>query len=289
MAAHGKTWWGERFLAALDGCMDTGRLSRGRSYAAPHRRTKFAMRNGTVKATMRGNVNRYFGVHETPYYKVEIQFTSVTAGRWRTVLKRIGSNANWVTHLILGEVPPTIEDAFSGLPRLLPTSRADFVSSCSCPDWANPCKHVAGVYYHLGSLLDRDPLLLFELRGMQRSRLLRSVSKSELGAALAGDTAKPDLWEWAATGACPPVEMVEEGGDPADVRSFWRGVPLPKDAGMELTDPPVSALLIRRAGDYPDFWLRHNSFLAAMAELYERVSKSLPVGPADDLTKGRLL
>ncbi len=284
MARRSKTWWGAEFLQALESCMEEGRLRRGRSYAAEHRRRDFKIRQGTVTATMVGNVNPYFGVYKTPYYKVKIDFKKVAASKWNGVLQRIGSNAEWVTHLILGEVPPTIDRAFEGLAvGLLPRDRKDLKSSCSCPDWANPCKHVAGVYYHLAALLDRDPLLLFELRGMARTKLMRAVEQSEFGAALGGDTSSgdPDLASCVAPTRFPVMELGEIETPPADLRSFWRGRPLPRGAGLGQQDPPVSALLLRREGDYPAFWDRENSFLEAMAEVYERVAKSLPANLGD--------
>jgi uncharacterized Zn finger protein len=286
MAGRSKTWWGAEFLNALEGCMDSGRLSRGRSYATPHRREEFSIRQGKIEATIVGNVNPYFGVYKTPYYAVKIEFEKVAAARWKTILKRLGSNADWVTHLILGEVPPTIEKALDGSKvKLLPRTRQEIRSSCSCPDWANPCKHVAGVYYHVASLLDRDPLLLFEFRGMDRRQLRQAVSQSEFGAALLGDAGSgdPDL---AAAVREPRFPLVEESGSetPAsDLRAFWRGRPLAREVTAEGQAPPVSALLLRREGDYPEFWHRDTSFLEAMAGVYERVAKGIPPKPAEAL------
>ena len=161
---------------------------------------------------------------------------------------------------------------------MLPRTRQEIRSSCSCPDWANPCKHVAGVYYHVASLLDRDPLLLFEFRGMDRRQLRQAVSQSEFGAALLGDAGSgdPDL---AAAVREPRFPLVEESGSetPAsDLRAFWRGRPLAREVTAEGQAPPVSALLLRREGDYPEFWHRDTSFLETMAGVYERVAKGIP-------------
>src|SRR5437868_4607494 len=73
---------------------------------------------------------------------------------------------------------PSLHDA---LPIFLPHSESDFVTDCSCPDWANPCKHIAGVYYLLASALDRDPFLMFELRGLSRDDLHAELVRSPLG------------------------------------------------------------------------------------------------------------
>ena len=259
--------------------MDAGRLARGRSYSAPHRRTEFSIRRGTIEATIRGNVNAYFGVYDTPYYRVKIEFDKVPASKRSTIFRRLGANADWVTHLILGEVPPTVERALEGSSvKLLPRTGKEIRSSCSCPDYANPCKHVAGVYYFVAALLDRDPLLLFELRGMDRTKLLQAVSQSEFGAALIGDAGSgdSDVATTAPEQRFPRVEQSGSDSPAADLRAFWRGRPVPRAVRAEGEAPPVSVLLLRRQGDYPEFWYRNTSFIEAMAPLYERIAKALP-------------
>ena len=274
-----KTWWGREFLAALEQLMDAGRLGRGRSYSHGNRLLRFEMSLDRVTAKMQGNINPHFGVYTTPYYDVEINFKRIPRRQWDRILAELGSNADWVTHLILGEVPPTIERAFRGSNvGLLPRERGEIRSSCSCPDWANPCKHVAGAYYRVKSMLDRDPLILFELRGMKRKTLLDALAKSEFGAALGGKSgpAEPDL---ADALRAPRLARVDSGASAApasDSRAFWRGRPLPAETAADRQVPPLSALLLRREGDYPEFWTRHNSFIEAMADIYERVSKGLP-------------
>ena len=87
--------------------------------------------------------------------------------------------------LLMNEMPDNIEDVFSSLSlSLLPRNERDFITDCSCPDWANPCKHIAGVYYLVASEFDRDPFLMFELRGLSREGLQKELSKSPLGKAL---------------------------------------------------------------------------------------------------------
>src|SRR5437667_6779935 len=94
----------------------------------------------------------------------------------------------------MNEMPDTIEDAFSGLGlHLLPHSERDFVTDCSCPDDANPCKHIAGVYYLLASAFDRDPFLMFELRGLSRDDLHAELARSSLGQILASALTSADL------------------------------------------------------------------------------------------------
>ena len=279
MAVRSKTWWGREFLAALERLMDKGRLARGRSYSHGYRLVRFEQVLSRVTAKMQGNVNPHFGVYTTPYYEVEIKFRAVGRKQWKSILEELGANADWVTHLILGEVPPTIEQAFEGENvGLLPRSRKEIQSSCSCPDWANPCKHVAGAYYRVASMLDRDPLVLFELRGMKRTTLIDALAQSDFGEALRGeaDLKQPDIKDALSAPRRTKVESCGSATPASDLRAFWRGRPLPAASAADQQVPPVSALLLRREGDYPEFWERQNSFIEAMADIYERVSKALP-------------
>jgi uncharacterized Zn finger protein len=104
------------------------------------------------------------------------------------VIALIASKASFISRLLLNEIPDNIEEEFAllGL-NLLPRSRKDFDISCSCPDWGNPCKHIAGVYYLVAAELDRDPFLLFELRGLSRQDLHSELVKSPLGQALSAE------------------------------------------------------------------------------------------------------
>ncbi|MDE0045754.1 MAG: SWIM zinc finger family protein [bacterium] len=293
MSARSKTWWGTEFLEALEQIMDRGRLSRGRSYAGPHRLLAFDIRGGRITATVRGNTNPYFGITKEPRYRVSVQLEKVSKPAWKKVLSRLGHNANWITHLILGEVPPTIETAFEGSNvMLLPRTRKEIVSSCSCPDWANPCKHVAGVYFHVAALLDHDPFLLFELRGMARKTLMSAVSKSEFGAALGGDHAarEPDIREALEESRFPVIDETVEEAAPADMRDFWLGKTLTADALSSRPMPPVSVLPMRRAGDYPEFWHQDGSFLDVMSDVYTRIAKRVPdAAPRDAKTAPRTI
>ena len=102
------------------------------------------------------------------------------------MLQRLSRNAGWVTHLMLNEMPDDIEDGFSQQnTSLLPgKNESDFEADCSCPDYANPCKHIAGMYYRLATLLDNEPMLLFQLRGLSLETLHHELEQSPPGQAL---------------------------------------------------------------------------------------------------------
>lgn len=270
MAQIGKTWWGERFIAALEGCMDRGRLQRGRSYSGDNRILSFGIDNGLVSASVRGNVNPYFGVYKEPRYTIRFKLAPIPAQDWDKAIGKLGSNAALISKLLMGEMPDRIDEVFAGMRlHLLPCSRADFAeTSCSCPDYANPCKHIAGVYYRLAGQLDSDPFLLFELRGLSRARLHESLSATPLGRALAPLMDERDA----------PLESAESffarpvpAGSVPDYRAFWGGAKRLPTEIEPATPAVVPGILVRKAGDFPGFWDRGGSFVEVMEELYQRV------------------
>jgi uncharacterized Zn finger protein len=78
--------------------------------------------------------------------------------------------------LLSGEMPQIIEEAFSdcGI-SLFPKKGADLETDCSRPDWSNPCKHIAVVYYLLAEQFDRDPFLIFKLRGKSNEEIVEAL------------------------------------------------------------------------------------------------------------------
>ena len=128
MAQFSRTWWGQRFIAAL-GFTHEARLGRGRSYASNGRIIEYALSKGTVTAKVRGSINPYFGVYKEPIYKTSITIKAIRSDDWAKVNRQIASRADLITKLLMNEMPDTIEEAFSGLGlHLLPHSERDFVT-----------------------------------------------------------------------------------------------------------------------------------------------------------------
>jgi len=271
MTQFSRTWWGQRFIEALERFTDAGRLGRGRSYAHNGRILDYKVTNGTVTARVKGSINPYFGVYKEPIYKTSITIKAITAADWTRVIRHIASRADLVTKLLMNEMPDTIEDAFSGLGlHMLPYSQSEFTTSCSCPDYVNPCKHIAGVYYLLASALDDDPFLMFELRGLSRDNLRTELARSPLGQILVLALVPEDV----------PVEPVESYYTrpqkeavalTASHKEFWTGAKRLPAPLVSSSQASVPALLIKKQGDYPPFWHKDISFIKVMEELYERV------------------
>ncbi len=271
MSQFSRTWWGKKFIEAIEKLTDSGRLSRGRSYARGKKVKSFEIKGGVVTAKVRGSVNPYFGVYKEPLYTTTIEFEPISAAKWSAAIAHIATKASLISRLLLNEIPDNIEDTFKQLKlNLLPGSSNDFDSNCSCPDWSNPCKHIAGVYYLVAAELDQDPFLLFELRGLSREDLQKELAKSPLGQALSAELQleqqppRPVESYYAAV-ETEPTDICN------DLRDFWHGDKRLPPTMDPLPQIPVPAIPVKKQGDFPAFWERDNSFIAAMEMLYEQV------------------
>lgn len=278
MPQYGKTWWGERFIAALEKFTNPARLGRGRSYARGGKVKEFHLEKGKITAKVRGSINPYFGVYKEPLYNTGIKIRPISKERWAGLIAAISSNAGMVSKLLLGEMPDNIEDIFAKLDlHLLPAGSKDFETHCSCPDWANPCKHVAGVYYLVAAEFDRDPFLMFELRGLSKAELQKELAKSPLGRALVSQLQEEEIApEHSPSYFTRPEREAPEGE--LDIKTFWSGKkrlpaspPVPRVSTPSGQESPVPAILIKKQGDYPAFWDKDVSFIETMEDFYRQV------------------
>ncbi len=280
-----KTWWGLEFVSALEGFIDSGRLQRGRAYRTDNRVLKFDMQANQINATIRGNVNPFFGVTTEPKYKVKLKFRVIPAKDWQAIIAKLCDNAGWLSKLMLNEIPDSIQQGFSPH-SLLPTSFNDIDASCSCPDYANPCKHIAGVYYRIAEQLDSNPMLLFQLRGLSPQALHKALAETELGQAFAEHLAVNQQVDLELTDYRYPVFESDNtpltANQTLKLEQFWQMKPAAETANDQPTlnaedkdkqAITTSAALIKKQGDYPEFWPRNNSFIGAMEDIYAAVRK----------------
>jgi uncharacterized Zn finger protein len=166
--AIGETWWSQRFIAVLERFHEGPRLARGRAYARRGQVMDMDVGLGEVTARVQGSRPR-------PYH-VRIGVKVLDDAAWGRVEEAMAGQAVFLARLLSGEMPREIEDAFAAARlSLFPTTSGDLATDCSCPDWGNPCKHVAAVYYLLAEAFDGDPFLIFAWRGRPRERLLEDL------------------------------------------------------------------------------------------------------------------
>ena len=272
MSKFSRTWWGKKFIAVLEQFSDPGRLSRGRSYANNGKVKNFEIIGGIVTAQVRGSVNPYFGVYKEPLYITTIEFQAISAAKWAAAIALIASKASFISRLLLNEMPDNIEEEFAllGL-NLLPRSRKDFDISCSCPDWGNPCKHIAGVYYLVAAELDRDPFLLFELRGLSRQDLHSELVKSPLGQALSAELQRFAQRDPQSVLSYYTRPLTVSPRTMTGLRDFWHGTKRLPPTIEPLPQTLVPGIPVKKQGEFPAFWHRENSFIEAMETLYKQV------------------
>jgi uncharacterized Zn finger protein len=271
MTKFSRTWWGDRFIQALEEFTDDSRLQRGRSYARGGKVLNFEVEKNKITAKVKGSINPYFGVYKEPTYNISIEITPIPKTRWNEVIQKLSSKASVVSRLLLNEVPENIEDTFADMGlHLLPHSSKDFKTKCSCPDYANPCKHIAGVYYLVASQLDNNPFLLFELRGLSKTELQEKLADSNLGKALSAELNDQEIPLELSTSLYTKLAK-ESITEKPSVREFWLGTKrLPQTIEVP-NQRGVSAVLIKKQGDFPAFWRKDNSFIVTMEEFYQRV------------------
>jgi len=250
----GESWWARRWIAVLESFDIGARLGRGRSYARRGQVVSIEIEKGNVSAKVQGS--------RPKPYDIKLQIKTLAARDWQRLAKALSRKAIFVAKLLAGEMPPDIEKVFqeAGL-SLFPERMKDLNTECSCPDWSNPCKHIAAVYYLLGEEFDRDPFLIFQLRGMSREELVESLSASERKTVPRKAAAKAK-------------SRGKEQNSTLDLSKFWDGDPLPGDFFGDQIIPQVSAALPKRLGSFP-FWRSEARFLDKMEIIYSQAS---PIG-----------
>ncbi|MBP3869472.1 MAG: hypothetical protein J6E46_00700 [Faecalicoccus sp.] len=158
------SWWGKAWCENLERYADyASRIERGRRY----------VRNGSVidLQISRGRVNaRVQGTRKTPY-KVEIRISPLSEEKCQQIMNRCGKKLSNLESLLSGDFPDEMKELFFEKDGLFPNP-AEISFNCSCPDWALMCKHVAAALYGIGARFDKDPMLFFELRGIDVEKFI---------------------------------------------------------------------------------------------------------------------
>jgi uncharacterized Zn finger protein len=255
----GKSWWAGKWIAALERLVDTGRLLRGRTYARSGQVLNIDIQPGRVDSRVQGS--------RLKPYKVWIKIKPLSAREWAKVIEAMASQAVFAAKLLSGEMPQNIEQAFrKAKVSLFPTKSGDLETNCSCPDYANPCKHIAAVYYLLGEQFDEDPFLIFQLRGRAKAQIVAA-----LRAARAAGAAEP-----ARAGKCAGrKDQPAAKGKPLAgcLDTFWEAGDELETLRFVVTAPPVEAAPVKRLGE-PPFWQDRPGLLPQMETVYRAITKA---------------
>jgi uncharacterized Zn finger protein len=207
--AMAESWWSRRFVEVLESYGLGGRMQRGRRYARKGQVLSVHVDAGTLAAQVQGS-------RRTPYL-VTVSLPAPAANQWAAIDAAMRAKVGFVARLLAGEVPADLEEVFhaAGV-ALFPGTWKQLRADCSCPDWENPCKHIAAVLYVFADQLDTDPWLLLAWRGRTREQILEPL-RGAAGAGAAVDEVAP--W-WPFTGSAMPAlgDLPARAGDapPAD-------------------------------------------------------------------------
>ena len=267
----GTTWWGQRWIKSLEQFSRDylSRLGRGRSYARTGRVHDLSIGPGLVTAVVTGSES----------YDVSLRMDAFSTAEWNMAIKIMAQEARYAAELLAGQMPADIETVFRRCRRsLFPSKSHDLETDCSCPDWASPCKHVAAMHYVLGEAFDRDPFLLFELRGRTRDQVLAALSRLRTGTA-EGASKEQRAIEVSATS----MEVAPE------TFTNYEAPPVPLPTLRFNFEPPQMPAAILRSIAPPRPWSLEESPADFLADLYaaageraRQIALGLPVVGEDE-------
>ena len=247
------TFWGKAWCQNLEQYGDyENRIPRGRAY----------VRNGSVLDLKIGTARVDALVSGTHLYSVAIEIRPLKSQVWngtkRACTGRIGS----LLELLQGKLSREVMEVVTHPQTGLFPEPAEISFRCSCPDWANPCKHIAAVYYLLGERFDEDPFLLFELRGRSKEQVIAGLR--ERRAAEAGAAPTPHFAEAA--------EAVEAPSLAECLDHYWAMGEQAANIIFNVTYPRPSFALLKRVGIPAFQGLNSNNFQRQMERVYDGVT-----------------
>jgi uncharacterized Zn finger protein len=167
--AIANTFWGKAWCQNLERYSDfANRLPRGRTY----------VRNGSVVDLQIAPGVIHAHVSGSSLYKVELKIAPVAKAHWKSICHDCSGAVDSLIELLQGRLSKAVMERICRPQQGLFPSPAEIKLSCSCPDWADMCKHVAAVLYGIGARFDHQPELLFRLRGVDETELIASAGSA---------------------------------------------------------------------------------------------------------------
>ncbi|HEY6255022.1 MAG TPA: SWIM zinc finger family protein [Xanthobacteraceae bacterium] len=166
-----RNFWGKSWCTNLERYSDfASRLPRGRSYVCNGFVVDLQIARGKIAAKVSGS----------ELYDVAISIAPVAAKRWRAICRDCSGTIDSLVELLQGRLAKGVMDRVCRERDGLFPSPDEIELSCSCPDWAGMCKHVAATLYGVGARLDEAPRLLFVLRGVDEGELLAGAGQDSM-------------------------------------------------------------------------------------------------------------
>ncbi len=159
------TWWGMAWTENLERYADfANRISRGRSYLRQGAVLDLQIEPGKVTGLVQGS--------RVKPYQVEIHIQPLKPAVWMAITQACSGNIHSLQDLVSGKFPRNLAELFTASGTGLFPALREIAFNCSCPDWADMCKHVAAILYGIGVRFDEDPTLFFRLRQVDIDELI---------------------------------------------------------------------------------------------------------------------
>jgi uncharacterized Zn finger protein len=207
-----RSFWGKAWCDNLESYHDfANRLPRGRTYLRNGSVIDLRIESGKVSARVQGS----------SLYEVTVRIGALAAGNWESLKGRCAGHIDSMVALLAGRLPDTVMKAVTCRESGLFPKPSEIDLSCSCPDWAKMCKHVAAALYGIGTRLDSEPDLLFKLRGVSSGELIHAATRELTDATTAADGASDlageDLGALFGIDLAPPLQErpAGNGGGPS--------------------------------------------------------------------------
>jgi uncharacterized Zn finger protein len=169
----GNTWWGGRFLNALNNFDYSNRLPRGKRYARNGSVLSITINQNMINARVQGRQRRP--------YSVSMRLKAFKKAETGRIARLITGNPYYLAQFQARILPEELHEELNRLGiRLFPSSWKEMNMQCSCPDWAVPCKHIAAVIYIIGNEIDKNPFILFNLRKFDILEMFQAAGKAEV-------------------------------------------------------------------------------------------------------------
>lgn len=163
-----KSFWGKSWCTNLERYSDyANRVPRGRTYVRNGSVVDLQIAKGEIAAMVAGS----------ELYKIKIAILPVTTARWKSICRDCAGTIDSLIELLQGRLAKGVMDRVCREGDGLFPSPGEIKLSCSCPDWADMCKHVAAALYGVGARLDEKPQLLFVLRGVDENELIANAGQ----------------------------------------------------------------------------------------------------------------
>jgi uncharacterized Zn finger protein len=158
-----RSFWGQAWCQHLEQFSDfENRLPRGRAYVRNGSVCHLEIAAGSIDARVSGS----------ELYKVNIEIKKLPPNKWQQVKERCAGKIGSLLELLQGKLSESVMSVVTHREEGLFPHPREISLKCSCPDWADMCKHVAAVMYGVGARLDEKPDLLFLLRGVDHQELI---------------------------------------------------------------------------------------------------------------------